>query len=198
MNQKETEVREPIGKAQRAAQKHQKPVCIWITGLPAAGKSTISIELERRLHALGRHSYVLDGDRLRTGLNRDLGYTHEARSENLRRVAEVAKLMIDAGLIVICAFISPYRDERRFARALLAPGEFIEVFLDVSPQVCEARDPKGNYARARRGEIEGFTGIDGSYERPQSPELRLDTEHLSVDQCVEQILAFLAARVPGQ
>jgi bifunctional enzyme CysN/CysC len=198
VNQKETQVREPIGKAQRAAQKHQNPVCIWITGLPGAGKSTIAVELERRLHALGRHSYILDGDRLRAGLNRDLGYTHEARTENIRRAAEVAKLMIDAGLVVICAFISPYRSERRFARSLLAPGEFIEVFLDVSPQVCEKRDPKGHYARARRGEIKGFTGIDGSYEKPAAPELRLDTEQLSLDQCVEQILAFLAARAPGQ
>ncbi|SPE21063.1 adenosine 5'-phosphosulfate kinase [Burkholderiales bacterium] len=183
--------RNAITKLERAAQKQQRPVCIWLTGIPAAGKSTIAQELERRLHALGRHTYVLDGDQLRTGLNQDLGFTPAARAENIRRAAEVAKLMVDAGLIVICAFISPFRTERRFARSLLAPGEFVEVFLDAPAQVCEARDPKGHYARARRGEIPNFTGIDGSYERPETPELHLDTEHSSINECVTRILQVI-------
>ena len=180
------------GKLERAALKRQQPVCIWLTGLPAAGKSTIARELERRLLALGRHTTILDGDHLRTGLNQDLDFSRAARAENIRRAAEVARLMVEAGLIVICAFISPYRAERRFARSLMAPGEFIEVFLDTPAQVCEARDPKGHYARARRGEMPGFTGIDSSYERPQAPELRLDTQALSLDACVEEILRLLA------
>jgi adenylyl-sulfate kinase len=182
----------PITKSQRAAQKGQRPVCIWLTGLPGAGKSTIAQALDARLHQLGRHAYVLDGDILRTGLNRDLGFTHEARTENIRRAAEVARLMVDAGLVVVCAFISPYRAERRIARSLFADGEFIEVYLDVSSEVCETRDPKGHYAKARRGEIKGFTGIDGSYEPPEKPELRLDTAGVALDACVGQILAALA------
>jgi bifunctional enzyme CysN/CysC len=176
-------------KAARAAQKSQSPVCIWLTGLPGAGKSTIARALELRLHAQGRHSYLLDGDQLRTGLNRDLGFTPADRDENVRRAAEVAKLLLDAGLVVVCAFISPYRTQRRMARALMAPGEFLEVYLDAAMDVCEARDPKGHYAKARRGEIADFTGINGSYEAPEAPELRLDTARLPVDACVEQILA---------
>ena len=175
-------------KADRAAHLGQRPVCIWLTGIPAAGKSTIAKELERRLLASGRHAYVLDGDILRGGLNRDLGFSQAERAENVRRNAEVARLMVDAGLIVICAFISPYRNQRRFARSLFDPGEFLEVFLDAPVAVCEARDPKGNYARARRGEIPNFTGIDGSYEPPEAAELHLDTEHLSINECVLKIL----------
>jgi bifunctional enzyme CysN/CysC len=178
----------PVSRTDRAAPRGQAPLCIWLTGLPGAGKSTIADALDAHLHALGRHSYVLDGDRLRTGLNSDLGFTHADRVENIRRAAEVMRLMVDAGLIVICAFISPYRAQRRFARSLLEPGVFIEVFLDVPSAVCEARDPKGHYARARRGEISGFTGIDGSYERPEAPELRLDTAAVGVEACVRRIL----------
>jgi bifunctional enzyme CysN/CysC len=181
-----------VDKNKRAAIKAQEPRCIWLTGLPGAGKTTIAMALEHRLAGQGRHTYILDGDRLRSGLNRDLGFTAAARDENIRRAAEVARLMVDAGLIVICAFISPFRAERRFARSRLEPGEFIEVFLDVPQQVCEARDPKGHYARARRGEIASFTGIDGSYEAPESPELRIDTSRLTLDECVERILARLA------
>lgn len=181
-----------IGKDERARRKNQRPACVWLTGLPGAGKSTIAEALDRRLLTLGRHAYVLDGDRLRTGLNRDLGFTHADRTENVRRAAEVAALMVDAGLIVICAFISPFRSERRFARSLLRPGEFLEVHIDVPPEVCEARDPKGHYARARRGEIKSFTGIDGSYERPEAPELRLDTAHLTVEECADRILEMLS------
>lgn len=182
-----------VDRARRAALKGQRPVCIWLTGLPGSGKSTIADALERELVARRRHTYVLDGDRLRGGLNRDLGYTPADREENIRRVAEVSRLMTDAGLIVICAFISPFRRDRRFARSLHAPGEFLEVFLDVSASVCEARDPKGHYARARRGEIAAFTGIDGSYEAPQAAELRLDTSQQSLQACVAAVLARLDA-----
>ncbi|HYB50029.1 MAG TPA: adenylyl-sulfate kinase [Burkholderiaceae bacterium] len=181
----------PLTKTERAVRMGQRPVCIWLTGIPAAGKSTIARELERRLHAAGRHSYVLDGDVLRAGLNRDLGFSQAERAENVRRNAEVARLMVDAGLIVICAFISPYRDQRRIARSLFDAGDFLEVFLDAPVPVCEARDPKGNYARARRGEIPNFTGIDGSYEPPESAELQLDTEHLSINECVTRILQLI-------
>ncbi len=161
---------------------------MWLTGLPGSGKSTVAKELEKRLHSQGRHVYLLDGDQLRTGINRDLGFSKADRDENVRRAGEVARLMVDAGLIVICAFISPYRALRRQVRALMAPGEFIEVYLDVSAAVCEARDPKGHYARARRGEIQGFTGIDGSYELPEAAELRLDTSRIPLQECVDRIL----------
>jgi adenylyl-sulfate kinase len=187
----------PITKLQRAAQKGQRPACIWLTGLPGAGKSTIAQALDAELFRRGGHVAVLDGDVLRTGLNRDLGFSHEARTENIRRAAEVARLMVEAGLVVVCAFISPYRAERRLARSLFAPGEFIEVYLDVTSQVCESRDPKGHYARARRGEMKSFTGIDGSYEAPEAPDLRLDTASISLDGCVERILGALASAPPS-
>lgn len=181
-----------VTKVQRAAQKGQRPVCVWLTGLPGSGKSTIARALDAHLLRLGRHTAVLDGDALRAGLNRDLGFTPEARAENIRRAAEVSRLMVDAGLIVVCAFISPYRAERRFARSLFEPGEFLEVYLDVGVEVCESRDPKGHYAKARRGEIKAFTGIDGSYEPPDAPDIRLDTARLSLDGCIEKILDALS------
>jgi adenylyl-sulfate kinase len=179
---------------QRAEQKDQHPVCIWLTGLPGAGKSTLARALETRLFGLGRHCYVLDGDALRAGLNRDLGFTPADRAENIRRAAEVARLMLDAGLIVLCAFISPQESERRHARERIGADRFFEVYLDVPAQICEARDPKGHYAKARRGEIKGFTGIDGSYEAPEQPELCLNTALVQLDACVQQILNALAHR----
>jgi bifunctional enzyme CysN/CysC len=164
---------------------------IWLTGLSGSGKSTVADALESRLHAMGIHSYLLDGDNIRGGLNKDLGFTEADRVENIRRTAEVAKLMADAGLVVITAFISPFRSERDMARGLFKPGEFAEVFLDVSLDVAESRDPKGLYKKARRGELPHFTGIDSPYEAPESADLRLDTSTLSVEECVDRLLALL-------
>ena len=183
-----------VGKTARAAQKRQTPSCIWLTGLSAAGKSTIADLLEKRLHAQGRHTYTLDGDNVRRGLNRDLGFTEADRAENIRRVAEVAKLMVDAGLIVVVSCISPHRSERRLARALFADGEFLEVFVDTPLEECERRDPKGLYAKARRGELKHFTGIDSVYEPPEAPEVHLQTTELAAYACAEHILRRLETR----
>lgn len=176
-----------VNRVARAALKHQQPRCVWLTGLSGAGKSTIANLLEKRLHAQGRHTYVLDGDNVRHGLNRDLGFTEADRVENIRRVAEVARLMVDAGLIVIVAFISPFRAEREFARSLFAPGEFIEVFVDAPLAECERRDPKGLYAKARRGEIAAFTGLSSPYEPPLTPEFHLQTGLHSPQALAEQL-----------
>jgi bifunctional enzyme CysN/CysC len=183
-----------IGKAARAGMKGQKPCVIWLTGLSGSGKSTLGNLLEKRLYAMGRHTYLLDGDNVRHGLNKDLGFTEADRVENIRRIAEVAKLMSDAGLIVITAFISPYRSERRMARGLMAADEFLEVFVDTPLAVAEQRDPKGLYAKARRGELKNFTGIDAPYEAPEAPELAIDTTRVSPGQAVEALLALLRSR----
>ena len=159
--------------------------------MSGSGKSTIANLLEKRLHAEGKHTYLLDGDNVRHGLNRDLGFTEADRVENIRRVAEVAKLMVDAGLIVLVSFISPFRSERRMARELFAEGEFAEVFVDTPIEECEKRDVKGLYAKARRGDLQNFTGIDSPYEAPEAPELRLPTTHVSAEVCVDQILTLL-------
>jgi len=180
-----------VDKAARAAIKHQTPKCLWFTGLSGSGKSTLANLLEKRLHAQGRHTYVLDGDNVRHGLNRDLGFTEADRVENIRRVAEVARLMVDAGLIVLVAFISPFRAEREFARSLFAPGEFVEVFVDAPLQECERRDPKGLYAKARRGEIPAFTGVSSPYEAPLQPEFHLRTGEHSAEALAEQLAQTL-------
>ncbi len=171
--------------------KLQRARCLWLTGLSASGKTTVANLLEKRLHSEGRHTYLLDGDNVRHGLNRDLGFTEADRVENIRRVAEVARLMVDAGLVVIVSFISPFQSERDFARGLFDPGDFREIFVDASLEVCAARDPKGLYAKAMRGEIGNFTGIDSPYEKPRHPDLRLDTEALAPEECVELILRRL-------
>ncbi|MDE2146470.1 MAG: sulfate adenylyltransferase subunit CysN [Burkholderiales bacterium] len=183
-----------VDQAARAALKGQKPAVVWLTGLSGAGKSTIANLLEKQLLALGRHSYLLDGDNVRHGLNRDLGFTDEDRVENIRRVAEVARLMVDAGLIVITAFISPFRAEREMARALVGEGEFIEVHVDTPLAVAEQRDVKGLYAKARRGELRHFTGVDSPYEPPEHPELRVSTASITPQQAAEQVLAALRER----
>ncbi|MDX9706740.1 MAG: adenylyl-sulfate kinase [Azospira sp.] len=180
-----------IDKSARAAQKGQKPRCIWFTGLSGAGKSTLADLLEKHLHAEGRHTYLLDGDNIRHGLNRDLGFSEADRVENIRRVAEVARLMVDAGLIVLVGLISPFRAERRAARALFAEGEFVEVFVDAPIEACEQRDVKGLYARARRGELKNFTGMDSPYEPPEAPEIHLQTARQGIDECIAQMLRIL-------
>ncbi|MBG6078368.1 sulfate adenylyltransferase subunit CysN [Rubrivivax gelatinosus] len=183
-----------IDKSARALQKGQKPAVLWFTGLSGAGKSTIANLVEKRLHALGRHSYLLDGDNVRHGLNKDLGFTEADRVENVRRVGEVAKLMVDAGLIVLTAFISPFRAERRLARSLVADGEFIEVHVDTPLDVAESRDVKGLYKKARRGELRNFTGIDSPYEPPENPEIRIDTTELTAERAADRVIEMLRAR----
>ena len=181
-----------IDKAARAGLKEQKPCVLWFTGLSGAGKSTIANTLEKRLHAMGRHTYMLDGDNVRHGLNKDLGFTDVDRVENIRRVAETAKLFVDAGLIVMVSFISPFRSERRMARDMMASGEFLEVYVETPLAVAEQRDVKGLYAKARRGELANFTGIDSPYEEPEAAEIRVDTTVLSAEEAANLIVNELA------
>jgi bifunctional enzyme CysN/CysC len=180
-----------VDKAARARLKGQRPCVIWLTGLSGAGKSTIANLVEKRLHAMGRHTYILDGDNVRHGLAKDLGFNDQDRVENIRRLAEVAKLMVDAGLIVLTAFISPFRAERRMARDLLGADEFVEVFVDTPLDIAEQRDPKGLYQKARRGEIKNFTGIDSPYEAPEAPEIRIETAAESAESAAERIILEL-------
>ena len=183
-----------VNKQARATLKGQKGCVLWFTGLSGSGKSTIANLVEKRLHAMGRHTYLLDGDNVRHGLNKDLGFTDADRVENIRRVAEVSRLMVDAGLITLVSFISPFRAERQLARDLVLEGEFIEVFVDTPLAEAEKRDPKGLYKKARRGELKHFTGIDSPYEAPERPELRLDTTALSAEDAAGQIIDHLLAK----
>ncbi|OOG64122.1 adenylyl-sulfate kinase [Rhodanobacter sp. B04] len=180
-----------VDRTARARIKGQAPACLWFTGLSGSGKSTVANLVEKRLHALGYHTYMLDGDNVRHGLNRDLGFTAEDRVENIRRVAEVAKLMVDAGLIVLVSFISPFRSERRMARDLFAEGEFSEVFMDTPLAICEQRDAKGLYAKARAGEIRNFTGIDSPYEPPEHAEVHLHAAERSAEAMAQQVVDVL-------
>ena len=175
----------------RAAQKHQKPCILWFTGLSGSGKSTTANHVERRLAAMGRHSYLLDGDNIRFGLNRDLGFTDADRVENIRRIAEVARLFVDAGLIVLVSFISPFRAERQMARELVDEGEFVEVFVDTPLEVCEARDPKGLYRKARAGELRNFTGIESAYEAPEDPDIVLKAAEHRPDELAGMVMSWL-------
>jgi bifunctional enzyme CysN/CysC len=182
-----------VDKAARAVLSGHRPCAVWFTGLPGAGKSTISNLVEKQLHALGAHTYLLDGDNVRLGLNRDLGFTAVDRVENIRRVAEVTKLMVDAGLIVLVSFISPFAAERRFARELLEVGEFCEVFVDAPLEVVETRDPKGLYRKGRRGELVNLTGVDSPYEVPEHPEIRIDTVHVDASAAADMVVDQLRA-----
>jgi adenylyl-sulfate kinase len=177
-----------LTEADRAKIKNQQPLCLWMTGLSGAGKSTLANALEAKLNQLGKHTYILDGDNLRHGLNQDLGFSMEARNENVRRTAEVARLMVDAGLIVIVGLISPLKAEREHARSLFVKNQFKEIYLSTSLQECEKRDVKGLYQKARAGNLKDFTGIDSPYEAPEAPEIELNTENLTVDQAVDVIV----------
>ena len=183
-----------IGKAERAALKHQKPAILWFTGLSGAGKSTIANIVEQRLHGAGHHTMLLDGDNVRHGLNRDLGFTEADRVENIRRAGEVAKLMVEAGLIVLCSFISPYRAERDMVRGLVGPDEFIEVFVDTPIEDCMQRDPKGLYAKAKAGKLKNFTGVDAPYQAPERPEIHLHTIGRRAEDLAAQVLDALVER----
>ena len=183
-----------VSKTERAKQKQQKPCVIWFTGLSGSGKSTLANALERALFERGHHCYLLDGDNVRQGLNSDLGFSDEARVENIRRIGETAKLFVDAGLIVMTAFISPFRTERELARNLVEDDEFIEVHVSASLDVCEERDPKGLYKKARAGEIPNFTGIGSAYEAPENPDMLIDTGTNDVATCAEQLVDYLVKK----
>lgn len=180
-----------VTKEERQKLNQHKSAVLWFTGLSGSGKSTLSVELEKELHAQGVHTYRLDGDNVRHGLNNNLGFSPEDRTENIRRIGEVGKLMVDAGLITLTAFISPYREDRDNVREILDEKEFIEVYVKCSVEACEARDPKGLYKKARAGEIKGFTGIDAPYEEPENPELTIETDKQPLKECVQAIIDHL-------
>ncbi|MCO4759792.1 MAG: adenylyl-sulfate kinase [Oceanospirillaceae bacterium] len=180
-----------VCKQSRAEQKKQKPCVFWFTGLSGSGKSTIAGALEQRLFEMGHHTYLLDGDNVRHGLNKDLGFSDEDRVENIRRIGEMSKLFADSGLLVLSAFISPFRADRQMVRELVDEGEFVEVFMDTPLEECERRDPKGLYKKARKGEIRNFTGIDSAYEKPESPEITLNTAIQTVEEAVDQMIDYL-------
>jgi bifunctional enzyme CysN/CysC len=183
-----------VDKAARAAIKGQHPCVLWFTGLSGSGKSTIANAVEMRLLALGHHTYTLDGDNVRLGLNRDLGFTDADRVENIRRIAETARLFADAGLIVLVSFISPFRTERHLAAERMAAGEFIEIFVDAPLAECERRDPKGLYRKARQGKLPNFTGVDSPYEPPEHPDIHLRTAELTIEREIDTVIATLRER----
>ena len=184
-----------LTKSQRAAALSQKPAILWMTGLSGSGKSTIANAVELQLEQKGFHTFLLDGDNIRHGLNKDLGFTESDRIENIRRIGEVSKLMTDAGLIVITAFISPFQSERDMVRELVDVGEFIEIFIDTPLEIAEKRDVKGLYAKARKGELKNFTGIDSPYERPAKPEITIDTRKLGVDEASDTIVKYYLSSI---
>ena len=184
-----------VTRDERAQFFQQQPVTLWLTGLSGAGKSTLACALEKRLLELGQASYVLDGDNVRHGLNRDLGFSPEHRTENIRRISEVARLMNEAGLIVITAFISPYRADRELARSVIGADNFLEVHVSTPLETCEARDPKGFYQKARAGKMPGFTGVSAPYEAPDNPVLVVDTTSNDIETCIEMVLSILLPRI---
>ena len=184
-----------VTKSQRAASLNQKPAILWMTGLSGSGKSTIANAVEQQLARKGFNTFLLDGDNIRHGLNKDLGFTEADRIENIRRIGEVSKLMIDAGLIVITAFISPFESERNMVREMVEPGEFVEIFINTPLQIAETRDVKGLYAKARAGELKNFTGIDSPYEIPSQPEITIDTNKLSIDEAADIIVKYYLSSI---
>ncbi len=183
-----------VSKEARSEMKSQKPCLLWFTGLSGSGKSTVANAVDELLHEQGYHTYVLDGDNVRYRLNKDLSFTDEDRVENIRRIGEVSNLFVDSGLIVLSAFISPFTAERQMVRDMLPEGEFIEVFVNTPIEVCEQRDPKGLYQKARAGQIKNFTGIDSTYEIPVNPELEINTAELTLRECAEKVIDYLATR----
>jgi adenylylsulfate kinase len=183
-----------VARKDRETQKGQKGAVLWFTGLSASGKSTIANTVDHKLHALGKHTYLLDGDNIRQGLNKNLGFSAEDRAENIRRIGEVAKLFANSGTITLTAFISPYKVDRDNVRKLLQPGEFFEILVDASVETCEKRDPKGLYKKARAGEIKNFTGISDPYEAPEKPELVLDSNTKGIDELADEVVAFLKSK----
>jgi len=182
-----------VSKEERAGLSGHRGVVLWFTGLSACGKSTVANTVDHMLHSAGKRSYVLDGDNIRMGLNKNLGFSPEDRTENIRRIGEVAKLFAETGTLTLTAFISPYKADRDAVRELLGDGEFLEVYVNASLETCEKRDPKGLYKKARAGEIKGFTGIDAPYEAPDNAELVLDADNKSIDELAEEVIAFLKA-----
>ncbi len=180
-----------VTKAERSSNKNQKPCILWFTGLSGSGKSTVANAVESRLVELNKHTYLLDGDNVRMGLNKGLSFSDEDRIENIRRIGEVSKLFVDAGTIVLTAFISPFQKERDAVRSLVEEGEFIEVFIDTPLEVCESRDPKGLYQKARKGEIPNFTGISSPYEAPSQPEIRIINDSVSIEDVTQQIIDYM-------
>lgn len=180
-----------VTKQDRSTIKNQKPVILWFTGLSGSGKSTIANAVETKLYEMGKHTYLLDGDNIRHSLNKDLGFSEEDRIENIRRIGEVAKLFVDSGLIVLTAFISPFQKDREQVRNLVNDEEFIEVYVDTPLEVCEQRDPKGLYKKARVGEIPDFTGISSPYEPPKNPEIHIKNDEVAVEECVEKVIEYL-------
>ncbi len=181
-----------ITKSDREKLNGHKGACLWFTGLSGSGKSTVANEVEQKLHQMGVHTYLLDGDNIRFGLNKDLDFSNDGRKENIRRIGEVSKLFVDAGIIVLTAFISPFREDRQSVRSLLNEGEFIEIFVDADLETCEKRDPKGLYSKARKGEIQNFTGISSPYEEPINPEIKIDNgNHSILEENVHQIIGYL-------
>lgn len=183
-----------VSKLERSQLSGHRGAVLWFTGLSASGKSTVANTVDHKLHAMGKRSFVLDGDNIRMGLNKNLGFSAEDRAENIRRIGEVGKLFVNAGVLAITAFISPYRKDRDAVRALLENGEFIEVYMNASLATCEARDPKGLYKKARAGQLKGFTGIDDPYEAPEKPELVLDGDRKGIDELADEVIAYLNQR----